>query len=79
MPRRHVHPLRLTATEGILRGQVPQPDLLRRAEAEAAREIRPISDVRTTEAYRRGVIPALLREALEEALSRARGGKGGRR
>ena len=77
-------PLRLPLAEGVLRGKVPSPELLRRAELEAAREIRPISDVRSTASYRRAVLRGLLREALEEALvqaldpdDRPRPGKGG--
>jgi carbon-monoxide dehydrogenase medium subunit len=65
-------PLRLPATERLLRGREPDPDLLEQACAEVSREIRPISDVRTTESYRRRVTSALFREAVEEALAVAR-------
>jgi len=72
-------PLRLEATEGLLRGQAAEQELLDQAQAAAAREVRPITDVRTTETYRRRVISALFREALEEALDQARAGNGGPR
>ncbi|MBN1835553.1 MAG: xanthine dehydrogenase family protein subunit M [Spirochaetales bacterium] len=67
-------PLRLPGTERLLRGRAISRELLERAETEVAREIRPISDVRTTEAYRRRVTASLFRDALEDALEEALGG-----
>ena len=72
-------PLRLPAAEDLLRGRTPDRELLLQAESEVAREIRPITDVRTTEAYRRAVTAGLFREAMEEALDQARAGNGGPR
>jgi CO/xanthine dehydrogenase FAD-binding subunit len=66
-------PLRLSAAEQQLHGHTPERGLLDQAQAAVSREIRPISDVRTTEAYRRSVSSSLFREALEEALAHAFG------
>jgi CO/xanthine dehydrogenase FAD-binding subunit len=66
-------PLRLSAAEKQLHGHTPERELLDEAQAAVSREIRPISDVRTTEAYRRSVSSSLFREALEEALAHAFG------
>lgn len=61
-------PLRLRQTEALLRGRVPEEAVLREAAALAAEEVRPISDIRAGETYRRRITAALLREALGEAL-----------
>lgn len=62
-------PLRLRRTEALLQGRVPEEALLAEAAALAAEEVRPISDVRAGEAYRRRITSALLRDALAEALA----------
>lgn len=64
-------PLRLRRTEELLRGRLPEEALLREAEALAAEEVRPISDLRAGESYRRRVTGALLREAMADALGRS--------
>lgn len=61
-------PLRLIKTEALLKGRAPDPGLLEAAEAALRQEIKPISDVRTSERYRRSVSGALFRDALAEAL-----------
>ena len=66
-------PLRALAAEKILQGGEGGPALWAEAAAEAAGEIRPISDIRSSEAYRRRVAAVLVREALEEAWRRAGG------
>jgi CO/xanthine dehydrogenase FAD-binding subunit len=57
-------PLRCTATEAVLRGQVPGPELLRAAQAALAAEVAPIDDFRSTARYRRHVAQNLLAELL---------------
>ena len=57
-------PLRLRKAEELLRGSVPGEPLLQAAQRAAQEEIRPISDVRTSEEYRRSVTAALFRDAL---------------
>jgi len=64
-------PLRAHAAEALLAGQAPSADLLREAGDAAAREARPISDVRASAAYRRRVVAVLARRALLEAWQRA--------
>jgi carbon-monoxide dehydrogenase medium subunit len=61
-------PLRLRKAEELLRGSVPDEPLLQAAQRAVQEEIRPISDVRTSEEYRRSVTAALFRDALAEAL-----------
>lgn len=61
-------PLRLKKVEEMLRGRVPDGPLLDAVRRAVQEEIRPISDVRTSEEYRRSVIAALFRDALAEAL-----------
>jgi CO/xanthine dehydrogenase FAD-binding subunit len=62
-------PLRLTEAEAVLRGRVPSRELREEAKQAVRRQIRPISDVRTTEEYRRSVSASLFADALEEALA----------
>ena len=61
-------PLRLKKVEELLRDRVPDGSLLEAAKRAVQEEIRPISDVRTSEEYRRSVTAALFRDALAEAL-----------
>jgi carbon-monoxide dehydrogenase medium subunit len=61
-------PLRLENTEQLLQGVVPDPGILMEAEQAVRKEIQPISDVRTSQEYRRSVCGALFREAMAEAL-----------
>ena len=61
-------PLRLRKAEELLRGSVPDEPLLQAAQRAVQEEIRPISDVRTSEEYRRSVTAALFRDALAETL-----------
>jgi carbon-monoxide dehydrogenase medium subunit len=66
-------PLRLRRAEQCLRGRVPEASLLRTAARAVQEEIRPISDVRTSREYRRGVTAALFMDAMAEVLE----GEGG--
>ena len=62
-------PLRLRDAEAVLRGQRITPALLERARAVAAAEVRPISDVRASEAYRRHLVGVFVRRAVRDLVS----------
>jgi CO/xanthine dehydrogenase FAD-binding subunit len=66
-------PMRARSAEHCLQGGEGGSALWAEAAAAAADEIRPISDIRSSEAYRRRVAAVLVREALEEAWRRAGG------
>lgn len=57
--------LRAVRTEEVLRGQRPEPAILRVAQDALAREIAPIDDMRSTLRYRRTVARNLLAEFIE--------------
>jgi carbon-monoxide dehydrogenase medium subunit len=59
-------PLRVTEAEEILRGNPPSPALFAAAADAVSRAVRPISDVRASEPYRRHVSGVLVRRALSE-------------
>jgi len=63
-------PLRCVQTEAVLRGQRLTAELVRAAQAELAREIRPIDDMRSSAAYRSRVAQNLLAEFLAAAHDR---------
>ena len=58
-------PLRLWATEGILRGNRIDPALIERAKKSASAEVQPIDDIRSTARYRAAVAGNLVAEFLE--------------
>ncbi|MCI0587875.1 MAG: xanthine dehydrogenase family protein subunit M [Planctomycetes bacterium] len=62
-------PIRLPRTERVLAGRRLDPSLAEEAAASAASEVRPIDDVRSTEAYRRAVTGNLLRRWLLDLLA----------
>jgi CO/xanthine dehydrogenase FAD-binding subunit len=66
-------PLRLRRAEQCLRGSVPEASALRAAARAVQEEIQPISDVRTSREYRRGVTAALFMDVMAEVLE----GEGG--
>jgi len=66
-------PLRLKRAERLLRGKVPDPPLLQAAAGAVQEEIQPISDVRTSQAYRRSVIASLFMDVMGEVLEREGG------
>jgi carbon-monoxide dehydrogenase medium subunit len=66
-------PLRAVAAEARLAGKEAGSSLWAEAAAATAAEIRPITDVRSSEAYRRRTAAVLVREALELAWRRAGG------
>jgi len=59
-------PLRATQAENLVRGQAPSAELFAEAGAIVARNVRPISDARASEAYRRHVSGVIVRRALEQ-------------
>jgi carbon-monoxide dehydrogenase medium subunit len=65
---------RARAAEHALEGRVPTPDLLRQAGRLAARECRPLSDVRASARFRAHLVEALVPRALTRCLDRIRGG-----
>jgi len=58
-------PIRLTETEGILKGKRIDGELVRSAARKAAAEIRPIDDIRSTARYRAAVTANLVAEFIE--------------
>jgi len=59
-------PVRLRNTELVLKGQVIDAALVRRAHESATAEVRPIDDIRSTAAYRSAVLGNLVEEFLNE-------------
>ena len=62
------HPLRATAAEETLLGQVLTPALISEAARLAGEATRPIDDIRGTAAYRREVAEVIVRRLLEQML-----------
>jgi len=57
-------PMRAITAEAMLTGKVLSEHLLRKASTQASEEIRPISDIRASRAYRLGMTEVLVRRAL---------------
>lgn len=66
-------PLRLTRTEALVEGKEIDQDLLGRIGPMVEQEVRPITDLRSTEEYRRVVSGVLVKRALQKALKDAEG------
>jgi OHCU decarboxylase len=64
-------PMRLTETERIVKGNRIDPHLIQLAKAAAAREVRPIDDIRSTSRYRAAVTANLVAEFLEHLSAHA--------
>ena len=64
-------PLRLLETERILEGKPLDAELIDQAAARAASEVRPISDIRSTEGYRRTLVRVFLSRHLRPCLAAA--------
>ena len=60
-------PVRATATEAVLEGSRPTPEIADRAAETLAGELRPIDDVRSTAEYRRAVSARVLHRLLRDA------------
>jgi xanthine dehydrogenase iron-sulfur cluster and FAD-binding subunit A len=64
-------PMRLQGVEAFAEGKEITPELLLEIQAKASREVSPISDVRSTEVYRRTVTGVMVKRALEKAIERS--------
>ncbi|MBI3089501.1 MAG: xanthine dehydrogenase family protein subunit M [Candidatus Tectomicrobia bacterium] len=64
-------PMRCPAAEALLRGAAPTAASIAAAAAQAAREARPISDLRASADYRRKMVRVLARRALRRAVAAA--------
>ncbi|MBI3745383.1 MAG: xanthine dehydrogenase family protein subunit M [Chloroflexi bacterium] len=60
-------PIRAAATEAVLEGARPSPEVVDRAAETLAAELRPIDDVRSTATYRRTVAARILHRILRDA------------
>jgi carbon-monoxide dehydrogenase medium subunit len=67
--------LRATRAESLLEGERVSGELLAQVEQTVRDEVRPISDWRASEAYRRRIAGILARRALEAALRDEKGGR----
>ena len=65
-------PIRAHQAESMLRGQVPSEKLISEVAKQAAREAKPISDIRGSAKYRREMVSVLTARVLTLALERAR-------
>lgn len=63
-------PMRASSAEKALIGESPSPALFAKAAEAAAADAKPIDDFRASAAYRRDMVRALTRRALETALAR---------
>lgn len=66
-------PMRLPRTEKLLEGRELSPEVLREARARASDEVTPITDVRSTEAYRRHLAGVLVERAVAALLAGTEG------
>jgi CO/xanthine dehydrogenase FAD-binding subunit len=66
-------PMRVKAAEALVRGAKVDEALLEKAGRQAAQEIKPIDDVRSTAEYRRDVARTLFKEVFSRAWARAEG------
>jgi carbon-monoxide dehydrogenase medium subunit len=64
-------PRRITAAEAMLNGRPPGIEVFRAAAEAAADAIDPLEDIQTTGEYRRDLVRAVTRRALQCALERA--------
>ena len=62
-------PMRASATEALLRRQMPTDELLTDAAASAGREAKPIGDMRASASYRTALAQVLTKRALYAAIA----------
>ncbi len=67
-------PVRCPEAEAMLAGQMPEPELLKRAAAACVRACRPIDDVRATASYRRKMVQVLAQRVIQQSFDMAKGG-----
>lgn len=67
-------PARAPHVESALKGKKISTELIKTAAAQIGKDIAPITDVRSTEAYRARIMRVLVRDAIEAAFQRAQGG-----
>ena len=65
-------PMRLREVEAFVEGKEVTPELLLEIQAMASREVTPITDVRSTEVYRRTVTGVMVKRALERAFEQSK-------
>ena len=65
--------LRAEKTEGLLKGQMINSELIDKAAEEVSSEIKPIDDIRSTAEYRKAMSKEMLKDGLELAWARAKG------
>jgi carbon-monoxide dehydrogenase medium subunit len=65
--------MRATGAESLLEGSAISGNLIGEAAAAAARESKPLTDLRASAEYRRDMIVVLVGRALEQAFARAGG------
>jgi len=65
-------PLRAVKAEEMLEGKKPEVELLEKVAMQAAEEIKPISDVRSSAEYRKTLSRVIVERALGEAVAQAR-------
>lgn len=68
-------PARAPHVEAALKGKKLEPDAIKAAAEEIEKDIKPITDVRSTDKYRRRIMRVLVRDAVEVAWKRADGGE----
>lgn len=68
-------PIRAVNAEALLKGKGREESVFKNAGKEAARECRPIDDVRSTAEYRREMVEVLTRRALEQAWDKCLGNR----
>lgn len=64
--------IRSIDAEGLLVGAVPSEDVIAEAASAAGEQATPIDDLRASGAYRKAMVPILVRRALDKAWQRAR-------
>ena len=66
-------PIRAKNAEAVLRGKPPDQNIIDEASRAAAKESRPIDDIRNSAGHRRAIVEALTRRTLEYAVQMANG------
>ncbi len=67
--------VRARSTENLLTGQEMTQEVIEKAAAASVKDISPITDIRSTDKYRKQVVTVLVRDTLLSAVGRAKGDK----